>query len=127
MGEEFWAKGKNQALGPCMDINRDPRNGRSPESGGEDPYLDAQITTSVVEGIQMNPVIATIKHFDGVNRQSGRTNNNDIITQQLLMDEYGLNFRNAVQIGGTMSVMNAYNLINGEKLCVTSCIINILK
>jgi beta-glucosidase len=115
MGEEFWAKGKNQALGPCMDINRDPRNGRSPESGGEDPYLDAQITTSVVEGIQMNPVIATIKHFDGVNRQSGRTNNNDIITQQLLMDEYGLNFRNAVQIGGTMSVMNAYNLINGEK------------
>lgn len=115
MGEEFWAKGKNQALGPCMDINRDPRNGRSPESGGEDPYLDAQITTSVVEGIQMNPVIATIKHFDGVNRQSGRTNNNDIITQQLLMDEYGLNFRNAVQIGGSMCVMNAYNLINGEK------------
>ena len=115
MGEEFWAKGKNQALGPCMDINRDPRNGRSPESGGEDPYLDAQITTSVVEGIQRNPVIATIKHFNGVNRQAGRTNNNDIISQQLLMDEYGLNFRNAVQIGGTMSVMNAYNLINGEK------------
>ena len=115
MGEEFWAKGKNQALGPCMDINRDPRNGRSPESGGEDPYLDAQITTSVVQGIQMNPVIATIKHFDGVNRQAGRTSNNVTITQRLLMEEYGLNFRTAVQIGGTMSVMNAYNLINGEK------------
>ncbi len=114
-GEEFWAKGKNQALGPCLDINRDPRNGRSPESGGEDPYLDAQITTAVVEGIQMNPVIATIKHYDGVNRQTNRTNNNDIITQRLLMEEYGLNFRNAVQIGGAMSVMNAYNLINGEK------------
>ena len=115
MGEEFWGKGKNQALGPCMDINRDPRNGRSPESGGEDPYLDAQITTSVVEGIQTNPVIATIKHFNGNNRETNRTSNNDIISQQLLMEEYGLNFRNAVQIGGAMSVMNAYNLINGEK------------
>ncbi len=115
MGEEFWAKGKNQALGPCMDINRDPRNGRSPESGGEDPYLDAQITTAVVEGIQLNPVIATVKHFDCVNRQTNRTNNNVTISPELLMDEYGFNFRNAVQAGGAMSVMNAYNLINGEK------------
>jgi beta-glucosidase len=37
MGEEFKGKGKHQALGPCLDLNRDPRNGRSPESGGEDP------------------------------------------------------------------------------------------
>ncbi len=115
MGEEFWAKGKNQALGPCMDINHDPRNGRSPESGGEDPYLNAQITTAVVEGIQMNPVIATIKHYNGVNRQTNRTTNNVTATQRLLMEEYGLNFRNAVQVGGAMSVMNAYNLINGQK------------
>jgi len=115
MGEEFWAKGKNQALGPCLDITRDPRNGRSPESAGEDQFLDAQITTAIVEGIQMSPVIATVKHFDGVNRQIGRTSNNDIITEELLMDEYGYNFRNAIQIGGVMSVMNAYNLINGEK------------
>ncbi|MBN2366978.1 MAG: glycoside hydrolase family 3 protein, partial [Calditrichaeota bacterium] len=41
MGKEFRGKGKNQALGPCMDLCRDPRNGRSPESGGEDPYLCA--------------------------------------------------------------------------------------
>ena len=128
IGEEFWAKGKNQALGPCMDINHDPRNGRSPESGGEDPYLDAQITTSVVEGIQMNPVIATIKHYNGVNRQTNRTDNNVIATQRLLMEEYGLNFRNAVQIGGAMSVMNAYNLINGEKCAENSNLLtNILR
>ncbi len=63
----------------------------------------------------MSPVIATIKHFNGVNRQTNRTGNNDIITEHLLMDEYGLNFRNAVQVGGAFSVMNSYNLINGEK------------
>ncbi len=128
MGEEFWAKGKNQALGPCMDINHDPRNGRSPESGGEDAYLDAQITTAVVEGIQMNPVIATIKHFNGVNRQTNRTNNDVTATQRILMEDYGLNFRNAVQIGGAMSVMNAYNLINGEKCAENSNLLtNILR
>jgi beta-glucosidase len=115
MGEEFWGKGKNQALGPCMDINHDPRNGRSPECGGEDPYLDAQITTSVVEGIQSTPVIATIKHYNGVNRQTNRTSNDDIVTQRNLMEEYGLNFRNAIQVGGALCVMNAYNLIDGEK------------
>jgi hypothetical protein len=35
MGNEFRGRGRNQVLGPCMDITRDPRNGRSPESGGE--------------------------------------------------------------------------------------------
>jgi len=115
MGEEFWGKGISQALGPCLDIDRDPRNGRSAESGGEDQYLDAQITTAVVQGIQRNPVISTIKHFDCNSRETNRTNNNVIVSEELLMDEYGMNFRNAVQNGGAMCVMNAYTLINGEK------------
>jgi beta-glucosidase len=34
MGEEFRGKGKHQALGPALDIDRDSRNGRSPETGG---------------------------------------------------------------------------------------------
>ncbi len=115
MGKEFRGKGKHQALGPCLDLTRDPRNGRSPESGGEDPYLCAQITTALVQGIQSTPCIATVKHFNGVNRQENRHNLNVMISQRLLMEHYGLNFRNAVQRGGAMSVMNAYNLINGQK------------
>ncbi len=115
MGREFLEKGKNQALGPCMDLTRDPRNGRSPESGGEDPVLNAAITTALVKGLQSTGVIATAKHFNAVNRQTNRTNNNVIISKKRLMDQYGLNFRSAVQNGGAFSVMNAYNLINGEK------------
>ena len=115
MGREFLAKAHNQALGPCMDINRDPRNGRSPESGGEDPYLISKITSALIKGIQETGVIATAKHFNCVNRQENRTNNNVTITQRFLMEHYGLNFRTAVQEGGTMCVMNAYNLINNQK------------
>ena len=33
MGKEFRGKGKHQALGPCMDLCRDPRNGRIPSEG----------------------------------------------------------------------------------------------
>lgn len=115
LGKEFRAKGKHQALGPCLDLCRDPRNGRSAETGGEDPYLCALITTALVKGIQSTSCIATVKHYNGNHRETTRTNNNVLVSQRLLMEHYGLSFRTAVQQGGAMSVMNAYNLINGEK------------
>ncbi len=115
MGKEFRAKGKSQALGPCVDLDRDPRNGRSPETGGEDPYLCARITTAVVQGIQTQPVIATVKHFSANHRENGRTSNNILASRRTLEEHNGLPFRSAVQEGGAFSVMNAYNLINGEK------------
>jgi beta-glucosidase len=120
MGKEFKAKGRHQALGPCLDLCRDPRNGRSPESSGEDPYLSAKITTALIQGIQDVGVIATAKHFNLVNKQNIRHTSNIIIDQRTLIEHYGLNFRSAVQEGGVMSVMNAYNLINGEKCAENS-------
>jgi beta-glucosidase len=115
MGKEFRGKGKHQALGPALDIDRDPRNGRSPETGGEDPYLCAQITTAVVKGMQSTPIIATIKHYNANHRENGRTTNNISASDRVLHEDAGLAFRTAVQMGGAFSVMNAYNLINGEK------------
>ena len=115
MGEEFRGKGRYQALGPCLDIDRDPRNGRSPETGGEDPYLCAQITTAVVQGIQSTPCIATVKHYNANHRENGRTSNNITASQRVLHEDAGLAFRTAVQQGGAMCVMNAYNLINNQQ------------
>ncbi len=115
LGQEFRGKGFHQMLGPSMDICRDPRYGRSPESGGEDSYLCAQITTSLIKGAQSTGCIATAKHYNCNGKENNRTNNDVSISQRMLMEEYGLNFRTAVQEGGTMCVMNAYNLINGQK------------
>jgi beta-glucosidase len=115
MGEEFRGKGKHQALGPALDIDRDPRNGRSPETGGEDPYLCAQTTTAVVRGMQSTPIITTIKHYNVNHRENGRTSNDITISDRMLNEDAGLAFRTAIQMGGALSVMNAYNLINGEK------------
>jgi beta-glucosidase len=113
MGEEFWAHGKHQQLGPCIDLCRDPRNGRSPETSGEDPYLSGEIAKAVITGIQQTPVIATVKHYNLVNRQQYRENSDITISDRWLMEHYGNGFRMAVQEGGVQSVMNAYNLING--------------
>ncbi len=115
MGEEFRGKGIHQALGPCLDLTLDPRNGRTPESSGEDPYLSAMINTALVSGIQSTPTIATVKHFFTEYKQERRTENNYSISDKMMMEHYGLQFKSAVQSGGAMIVMNAYNLINGEK------------
>ncbi len=115
MGQEFRGKGIHQMLGPSMDICRDPRYGRSPESGGEDSYLCAQITTSLIKGAQSTGCIATAKHYNANGKENNRVNNDVTISQRNLMEEFGLNFRTAVQEGGVLSVMNAYNLINGQK------------
>jgi len=115
LGTEFWAYGKHQALGPCIDIARDPRAGRTAESAGEDTYLAGHVGAAVSKGIQTTPVIATIKHFMGESKQAYRHSCNEILTQRLLMEQYGYNFRYAMQESGAMSMMSSYNLINGNK------------
>jgi len=116
LGEEFRGRGRNQALGPCLDITRDPRNGRSPESGGEEPYLGGKIGAALVRGIQSTQAIATAKHFAATNHQHDRRSEsaNRWIDARTWRELYGLPFRMAVQQGGAWSVMNAYNWINGR-------------
>lgn len=114
MGQEFRGKGIQQMLGPCLDLCLDPRDGRSPETGGEDPYLDAKINTAIVEGVQSTGTIATPKHFYTEYRQNGRTTNNYTISNRMLMEHHGLAFREALQIGGAMSIMSSYNMINSK-------------
>jgi beta-glucosidase len=114
MGKEFLGRGKNQVLGPCLDITRDPRNGRSPESAGEEPYLAGKLGVAFVEGIQSTQAIATGKHFAATNHQQDRRTANHTIDARTWREFYGLPFRMAVQQGGAWAIMNAYNWINGR-------------
>lgn len=113
MGKEFWAHGRHQQLGPCIDLAQDPRAGRNAETGGEDPYLCGQIGMYVTRGIQTTPVIATVKHFMVEGKQAYRHERNEIFTDRWASEHYGYNFRTVVQDGAAMSVMVSYNLING--------------
>ncbi|MCR5889135.1 glycoside hydrolase family 3 C-terminal domain-containing protein [Hymenobacter sp. J193] len=124
MGEEFWAYGKHQQLGPCLDIVQDPRAGRNAEAGGEDPFLIGQLGGYIIRGIQTTPVMATAKHFMIEGKQSTRHSRNQIFTDRGVMEQFGYNFRMAVQEGGALSVMSSYNLINGEHAAESPYLMN---
>ena len=113
MGQEFRGYGAGVQLGPCIDLCRDPRNGRSAESSGEDPFLSSRMAENIIKGIQSTPVLATVKHYNCVNRQDNRFNNNEIVSEERLMGHYGLNFRRAIQEGGAFTLMSTYDIVNG--------------
>ncbi|MDF1613051.1 glycoside hydrolase family 3 C-terminal domain-containing protein [Stygiobacter electus] len=124
MGKEFRSKGIHQALGPCLDLTMDPRNGRTPESTSEDPILNAIINTALVQGIQSTPTLATIKHFYTEYRQNGRTTNNYTLSNRNLLEQHALQFREAIQIGGAFSVMSSYNSLNGKSAAKNSTLLS---
>jgi beta-glucosidase len=73
MGAEFKGKGANVQLGPGVNLNRIPQNGRCFEYvSGEDPYLGRRMVGPVVSGIQSQGVIATAKHWVGNSQETDR-------------------------------------------------------
>jgi beta-glucosidase len=112
------AVGMHQGLGPVLDVARDPRWGRVEETFGEDPYLIAKMGTAYVKGLQGDDLrrgaVATLKHFVGYGLPEGGLNWAPAhIPPRLLREVYLYSFKEAVKEGGALSVMNAYNEIDG--------------
>jgi beta-glucosidase len=124
MSEEFVASGVNVILNVCVDLTRDPRTGRVQETLGEDPYLAGKIGAATVLGTQSTGAIANVKHFNLNYMEKGRGMildhwrghvNDCIVDRRTLVEHYGLPFRMSIIDGGAMSVMAAFNRINGKK------------
>ncbi|WP_433887723.1 discoidin domain-containing protein [Streptomyces sp. CA-111067] len=122
VGEEFAGKGVNVALGPTINIIRDPRWGRSYETFGEDPYLSGQMGAADIEGIQQKGVMAEVKHAAAYNiEQPAGTVNVDART---LQEIYLPAFQTAIKQGGAAAVMCAYSNVNNEPSCQNPDILN---
>ncbi|MCK5473588.1 MAG: glycoside hydrolase family 3 C-terminal domain-containing protein [Planctomycetes bacterium] len=113
LGKEFRGKGRYVGLGPCINIIRDPRGGRSFETMGEDPYLTSQLATAYIKGLQSQKVIAVPKHYACNNQENGRMNNNVVVGERVLREIYLPAFRACVVDGDAMGIMSAYNKANG--------------
>jgi beta-glucosidase len=113
LGLEARAKGRNMLLGPCININRVPVGGRSFESFGEDPYLMSRMAVEYIRGVQSQHVIATAKHFAANNQEFERTTIDEKVDERTLREIYLPAFKAAVQEGGALSIMSAYNKLNG--------------
>ncbi|MGI8711994.1 MAG: glycoside hydrolase family 3 protein [Solirubrobacteraceae bacterium] len=119
IGAEEAGKGAAVNLGPTVNIDRDPRWGRSFETLTEDPFLSASMSTSEIEGVQSQRVLSQVKHYDAYNQETNRNGPNDdvIVSERVLHEIYEPSFESAVNNAQVASVMCAYSSVNGPYSC----------
>ena len=117
LGAEATATGHNIFLGPAVDIARAPLGGRTFESFGEDPLLQARLVAPEIRAIQAHAVVVCIKHYI-VNNQEVQRNSIDVhVDERTLQEIYLPPFAAAVREGRVGAVMGSYNRINGTYAC----------
>jgi len=124
IGQEAKQRGKNVMLGPSLNIQRTPLCGRNFEYMGEDPFLTSRMGVGYIEGEQAQGVSSCAKHFAANNQEYERNSINEIIDERTLREIYLPAFRAAVQEAGVLTVMGAYNLINGQHCCENAHLLN---
>lgn len=102
---------------PTVNMARDPRWGRTPETYGEDPYLSGIMGTAFVKGLQGNDnrylkIVSTPKHFAANNEEHNRFVCNPQISEKQLREYYLPAFEACVKDGKSASIMSAYNALN---------------
>ena len=68
IGQEEWGKGAAVNLGPTINIDRDPRWGRSFEAYTEDPFLNGTLAVNEIDGVQSTGEMSQVKHFAAYNQ-----------------------------------------------------------
>lgn len=117
LGEEARGRGKDMILAPGINIKRSPLCGRNFEYMSEDPRLVEEITVPLIQGIQENDVAACVKHFAANSQETDRLMVDSVVDERTLREIYLPGFKAAVQKAGTLSVMGAYNKLNGIHCC----------
>ncbi|NEG69409.1 glycoside hydrolase family 3 protein [Bifidobacterium choloepi] len=107
---------------PTVDLERDPRWGRTEEGYGEDPVLTGAMAGAYVRGLQGGGpedtrdhlrVSAALKHFFANNVEDGRCVTSSTVGARDRREYYLEPFRRCIQDAGASSVMTAYNAVNG--------------
>lgn len=124
LGEEARYRGKNMILGPGVNINRTPLNGRNFEYMGEDPFLASRMVVPYVQGLQSIGVAACVKHYALNNDEEYRHQVNVVVDDRALHEIYLPAFKAAVQEGKAWGIMGAYNLYKNQHNCHNQYLLN---
>ena len=104
----------NCQLGAEVDLVRTTHFNRTRDMLGEDPCLASELATEIVQGIQEEGAMATLKHFAGYVVSANPANSPDTqIDEQTLHELYLKPFEKCIHEGNAAAVMTAYNRING--------------
>ena len=114
LGEEARWRKKDVLLGPGVNIIRSPLCGRNFEYMSEDPYVNSVLAVAYIKGLQSRDVACSVKHFAVNNQETNRTTVDVECSERALREIYLPAFKAAVQEGGALTVMAAYNKFRGE-------------
>jgi beta-glucosidase len=124
IGAEARATGHNTMLSGGVNLAREPRNGRNFEYVGEDPLLAGTMAGALINGIQSNRIISTIKHYAVNDQETLRTSLDVTISAAAMRQSDLLAFELAIENSSPGSVMCSYNLINGRWGCENDYLLN---
>lgn len=103
---------------PTVNMARDPRNGRSDENFGEDPYLTGKLGAAYVQGMQgddekYKKTVSTPKHYALNSSENNRHWGSSNVDEATLREYYTKAFEIIVKEAAPESIMTSYNRING--------------
>ncbi|HAL73468.1 MAG TPA: hypothetical protein DCM45_00065 [Clostridiales bacterium] len=117
---------------PTINLARDPRNGRSDENFGEDPFLAGKLAASYIRGLQGEgesdyvKVVATPKHYALNSSENNRHSGSSNVDEATLREYYTKVFEYAIREGHAQSIMTSYNRINGVPASVNDQLLTTL-
>lgn len=105
---------------PTINLSKDPRNGRSDENFGEDPFLGGKMAAAYIQGFQgadedtkYVKAAATPKHFMLNSSENNRNTGISFADERTIREYYARVFEYAFREGKAESTMISYNRING--------------
>lgn len=114
--KEASALDANLFAGICINLLRNPMWGRAQETYGEDPYLLGRMGVALTKAMQDNGIIACPKHYALNSIEDLRFSVNAKADKRTLHEVYLPHFKKCVE-AGAMSIMGAYNRVNGTYAC----------
>jgi beta-glucosidase len=119
IAKEARLQGAHIGYGPVLDLAREPRWSRVEETYGEDPFLNSMMGLAMVKGFQGSTIssgvniISTLKHFTAYGAPEGGHNAGLINPgRRELISSYLPPFEATVK-AGALSIMAAYNSVDG--------------
>ena len=116
MAKEASAFGANLYAGVCINLLRNPRWGRAQETYGEDPFLLGKMGVALTKAMQENGIIACPKHYALNSIEDLRFSVDAKADERTLHEVYLPHFKKCID-AGAMSIMGAYNKVNGTYAC----------